>query len=153
MQPYKYIWIAGGQKEFITLPSNFQGRMTRGNDAMNLAGVPNLLGTWFEFNWQPDGIWGDISLIQGCDQGMLMFSTDGSGAWKGFTQDILANAPVGAWAQKPSGSWCLAPTEGPNADLITRDYELWAVGAENAYVDDAHGNPGEFYSWYLEKLR
>jgi len=41
---------------FITLPSNFQGRMTRGTDALNLNGSPNLLGTWFEFNWQSDGV-------------------------------------------------------------------------------------------------
>ncbi|KAN0104877.1 hypothetical protein V8E51_010622 [Hyaloscypha variabilis] len=140
--PYKYIWIAGGATEYITLPSNFAGRITRGTDAMNLAGVPNLLGTWFEFNWQPDGwIWGDISLIRGCDQGVLLWTTDGSGAWKGFTQDILANAPVGAWAEKPDGTWVLAPTEGPTADAITLDYELSAVGAEYAYLDDSHGSP------------
>lgn len=109
---------------------------------MNLAGVPQLLGTWFEFNWQPDGsIWGDISLIRGCDQGVLMWSTDGSGAWKGFTQDILANAPVGAWAEKPDGTWVLAPTVGPTADSITDSYELGAVGAEYAFIDNDHGSP------------
>jgi hypothetical protein len=111
-------------------------------DAMNLAGVPQLLGTWFKFNWRPDGsIWGDVSLIRGCDQGVLIWSTDGSGAWKGFTQDILANAPVGAWAEKPDGTWVLAPTEGPTADVITLNYELSAVGAQYAYIDDSHGSP------------
>lgn len=62
-------------------------------------------------------------------------------AWKGFTQDILANAPVGAWAEKPDGAWVLAPTEGPTADEITLNYELSAVGAEYAYIDDSHGSP------------
>ena len=140
--PYKYIWIAGGATEFISLYAGFQGRITRGTDAMNLAGVPQLLGTWFEFSWDGAGvIWGDVSLIRGCDGGVLMWSTDGSGAWKGFTQDILANAPVGAWAVKPDGTWVLAPTEGPTADIITLNYELSAVGAEYVFVDDSHGSP------------
>lgn len=121
--------------------------MTRGTDAMNLNGSPNLLGTWFEFNWHDGAAWGDISLIQGCDQGMLMWSMDGSGAWKGFTQDILANAPVGAWAQKPDGHWCLAPNEGPTADPITTQYELDVVGAGNAYINDAYGNPGMYFAF------
>jgi hypothetical protein len=114
---------------------------------MNLAHVPNLLGTWFEFNWSGGGIWGDISLIRGCDQGILMWSEDGSGAWKGFTQDILANAPVGAWAQKPDGNWCLAPTEDGNS--IVLNYELSAVGPEYAYIDDSHGSPSKIFSHFL----
>ena len=140
--PYKYIWIAGGATEFVSLYAGFQGRITRGTDAINLAGIPQLLGTWFEFSWDASGvIWGDVSLIRGCDGGVLMWSTDGSGAWKGFTQDILSNAPVGAWAEKPDGTWVLAPTEGPTADTITLNYELGAVGAEYAYIDDSHGSP------------
>jgi hypothetical protein len=42
---------------------------------------------------------------------------------------------------KPDGTWVLAPTEGPTADAITLDYELSAVGAEYAYLDDSHGSP------------
>jgi hypothetical protein len=37
--------------------------------------------------------------------------------------------------------WVLAPTEGPTADEITLNYELSAVGAEYAYIDDSHGSP------------
>ena len=70
-----------------------------------------------------------------------MWATDGTGAWKGFTQDILAKAPVGAWAVKPDGTWVLAPTVGPTADAITAAYELVAVGAQYAYIDNDHGNP------------
>lgn len=140
--PYKYIWIAGGSTEFVSLYAGFQGRVTRGTDAMNLAGSPQLLGTWFEISWDSNGaIWGDVSLIRGCDGGVLIWSTDGSGSWKGFTQDILANAPSGAWAQKSDGTWVLAPTEGDAAGLTTDAYELTAVGPEYAYIDDAHGNP------------
>ena len=68
-----------------------------------------------------------------------MWSTDGSGAWKGLTQDILANAPVGAWAQKPDGNWCLAPTEGATADQITLVI-LTFSGVNFPILEDAKSN-------------
>lgn len=153
--PYKYIWIPGGATKFVSLYSRFEGRITRGTDALNLAGVPQLLGTWFEFNWDAQGvIWGDVSLIRGCDGAVLMWSTDGSGAWKGFLQDVLAGAPGNAFASKPDGTRVLGPTEGPTANAAAKNYELSAVGAGNAYIDDSHGNPvinsqnGRFKVWF-----
>jgi hypothetical protein len=152
--PYKYIWIDAGQTQFVSLPDLFEGRITRGNDQINLAGRPQLLGTWFEFSFDRNGaIWGDVSLIRGTDEGVLMWSTDGSGAWKGFTHDVMSMAPSGAWAQKPSGTWVLAPTEGPMGNEATRNYLLGTVGPELVYCDDRHGNPvitsgnGRFGTW------
>ncbi|KUJ20155.1 uncharacterized protein LY89DRAFT_666975 [Mollisia scopiformis] len=142
--PFKYFWLAPGSTQFISLPAGFQGRVSRGTDAMNLAGQPQLLGTWLELSFDPynvNELWGDISLIRGCDGGMLMWALDGSGSWKGFTQDVLANAPVGAWAEKPDGTWVLAPGEGPTTDAETTQYLLGAVGADNAFLNDAYGDP------------
>lgn len=85
--PYKYIWIDAGATKFISLPASFQGRVTRGVDSTNLNGSPQNLATWLEVSYDSAGvIWGDVSLIRGCDGGSLLWSLDGSGAWKGFTQ-------------------------------------------------------------------
>ncbi len=133
---------------FITLPTDFQGRMTRGTDAMNMAGVPQTLGTWFEFNWEIStdftGAWADISLIRGCDVGMMTWCMDGTGNWKGFTYDIMANAPAVSFVAKPDGTKCLSPTEDGGIDDTTDAYELTAVGPTYAYIDDAHGSPVVF---------
>lgn len=64
--PYKYTEVAPDGVVFLSVPALFEGRLTRGNDAMNLAGVPNLLGSWFEFNVDKYNVmWGDVSLIKG----------------------------------------------------------------------------------------
>lgn len=72
-----------------------------------------------------------------------MWATDGSGAWKGFTQWILDGAPWGAYDTKPSGAVVLAATEDWNGSIntIPRNWEAQMVGAQYVYVDDAHGNP------------
>ncbi|KAG8168895.1 hypothetical protein KVR01_001644 [Diaporthe batatas] len=115
--PLKYLWIAPQHTVFVSLPADFQGRITRGTDEWNLGGVPRPLGTWLELavdnrSW----IWGDVSLIRGCDGPVLMWALDGSGAWKGFTQNIIDGAPSGiapsgAYDIKPSGRWVIAATE------------------------------------------
>lgn len=142
--PLKHFWINAGDTRFISLPAGFQGRVTRGTDAMNLDGQPHLLGTWLELSFDPSNpnlLWGDVSLIQDCDGGILMWSLDGSGSWKGFTKDVLADASAGAWAMKSDGTWVLGPGEGPTANPVTTQYLLNTVGADAVYVNDAHGNP------------
>lgn len=134
--PLKYLWIAPQHTVFVSLPADFQGRITRGTDEVwqaptphymshfltisiqwNLGGVPRPLGTWLELAVDNRSrIWGDVSLIRGCDGPALMWALDGSGAWKGFTQNIIDGAPSGitpsgAYDIKPSGRWVIAATE------------------------------------------
>ncbi|KAI7774438.1 hypothetical protein LA080_008777 [Diaporthe eres] len=147
--PLKYLWIAAQHTVFVSLPSDFQGRITRGTDEWNLGGVPRPLGTWLELavdnkSW----IWGDVSLIRGCDGAALMWALDGSGAWKGFTQNIVDGAPFGitpsgAYDIKPSGRWVIAATENwdGSTNMIPMAWDFQKVGPEYVYVDDAHGNP------------
>lgn len=64
--PYKYTEVPADGVVFLSVYAGFQGRLTRGNDAMNLAGVPQLLGSWFEFSLDASGVmWADVSLIKG----------------------------------------------------------------------------------------
>lgn len=110
----------------------------------NLGDIARPLGTWFEFAIDNNSwIWGDISLIRGCDGPVLMWSLDTSGSWKGFAQDILDGAPPGAYGMKPSGQWVLEATKAWNGTInpIPRDWELQTVGAGFAYIDDDHGAP------------
>ncbi|KAH8886943.1 hypothetical protein GQ53DRAFT_784577 [Thozetella sp. PMI_491] len=142
--PYKYIWINAGDTQFVSLPDHFEGRITRGLDSYMLNGKPQLLATWFEISYDQNGwAWGDVSLIRGCDGGSLIWSTDGSGAWKGFTQWILDGAPTGAYDMKNDGVWVLKYTENNDGSIntIPRDWEMQKVGAQYVYVDDAHGSP------------
>ncbi|ROV95699.1 hypothetical protein VMCG_07606 [Cytospora schulzeri] len=142
--PYKYVWVSAGGTVFVSLPAMFEGRITRGTDEWNLGGVPRPLGTWLEFALDNNSwIWGDVSLIRGCDGGVLLWSLDSSGSWKGFTEDIFEGAPIEAYDVKPSGQWVIAATENwdgtTNWSSMIWDYKK--VGPEVVYVDDAHGNP------------
>ncbi|OIW30565.1 hypothetical protein CONLIGDRAFT_630537 [Coniochaeta ligniaria NRRL 30616] len=142
--PYKYIWINAGETEFVSLPADFEGRITRGVDSSMLSGSPQLLASWFELSYDGAGVgWADVSLIRGCDGGILTWSLDNSGAWKGFTQWILDGAPTGAYDMKNDGQWVLKYTENNDGSIntIPRDWEIQQVGAEYVYVDDNHGSP------------
>lgn len=142
--PYKYVWINAGATEYVSLPAGFQGRMTRGQDAYNLGGTPQLLATWFEITIdQYNVMWADVSLIRGCDGAALIWSLDNSGGWKGFTQWILDGAPEGAYDMKTDGQWVLKYTENGDGSIntIPRDWEVAEVGADYVYVDDAHVGP------------
>jgi hypothetical protein len=142
--PWKYIWVAPNQTQFVSFPAGFAGRVQRGVDQYMLNGQPDTLGSWLEIGWDQNGvIWGDVSLIRGCDGGILMWSLDNSGAWKGFTQWILDGAPQGAYDMKTDGQWVIMATEALNKAIntIPRDWDLQEVGAEYAYVDDSHGSP------------
>ncbi|KAK4061652.1 uncharacterized protein Triagg1_10194 [Trichoderma aggressivum f. europaeum] len=142
--PYKYIWVAAGATQFVSFPDGWEGRIQRGVDATMLNGQAHWLGTWFEFSWDANGWgWSDVSLIRGCDGPVLVSSQDGSGAWKGFTQDILSNAPSNALDTKDDGQRVLAATEfiGGAINTPPRDWELQQVGSQYVYVDDSHGSP------------
>ncbi|KAK6075049.1 hypothetical protein SCUP234_07520 [Seiridium cupressi] len=142
--PYKYVWVKAGDTQFVSLPADFQGRVTRGVDAYNLNGSPQMLASWFEISFDSNGWgWADLSLIRGCDGSVLLWSTDGSGGWKGFTQWILDGAPTGAYDMKNDGQWVLKYTENTDGSIntIPRDWFIAQVGADYAYVDDSHGSP------------
>ncbi|KAL7910521.1 hypothetical protein GGI35DRAFT_493090 [Trichoderma velutinum] len=140
--PYKYIWIAAGATKFLSFPDGWEGRIQRGIDSFMLNGQAHWLGTWYEFSWDAQGWgWSDVSLIRGCDGPVLINAQDGSGGWKGFTKDILSNAPSNAFDTKDDGQRVLAATEfiGGAINTPPRDWELQQVGAELVYVDDDHG--------------
>lgn len=140
--PWKYIWIAGKTTQFVSIPFGWEGRVQRGVDSSMLNGQPQLLGSWLEISWDQNNVaWADVSLIRGCDGGILVWSPDGS--WKGFTQWILDGAPTGAYDMKTNGQWVIKATEGPNGEVYTipRDWLIQKVGIDYVYVDDYHGNP------------
>ncbi|KAK3385278.1 hypothetical protein B0H63DRAFT_394959 [Podospora didyma] len=142
--PYKHIWIDAGETRFISFPDRWEGRIVRGDDETNLAGEPQTLATWVEFSLDAQGwIWGDVSLIRGCDGAVRLWATDGSKVERGFAKNILVGAPRSAYARKPNGACVLKHTENSDGSINTavRDWELKHVGAAHAYVDDAHGNP------------
>ncbi|KAM7202972.1 hypothetical protein V8F20_004219 [Naviculisporaceae sp. PSN 640] len=141
--PYKYIWIEAGQTRFVSLPRKFEGRIVRGEDYL-LNGQTQRLATWFEFAFDDANVvWGDVSLIRGTDGAVLMWSEDGSGAWKGWDWWILDGAPGDSYAQKPNGQWVLKWTVNNDKSINrdVRDYLMRTVGADRVYVDDDHGNP------------
>lgn len=142
--PWKYIWVDAGATQFVSLPDGFEGRVQRGDDATMLAGAPRTLGTWFEVSLDGAGVgWGDTSLIRGCDGAALLWSLDGGGAWKGFTQSVLEGAPAGSYDMKSNGQWVIKATENGDGSVnaTPRDWLLAQIGTELAYVDDYHGNP------------
>ncbi|KAK9778911.1 hypothetical protein SCAR479_04147 [Seiridium cardinale] len=142
--PYKYIWVDAGETKFVSLPSAFQGRITRGTDEYNLAGSAQWLGTWFEIGLDSDGTgYADVSLIRGCDGAVSISSLDGTGVSIGFTQWILDGAPSGAYATKSDGQTVLAASENLDGSIntVVRDWYISEVGITNAYVDDYHGDP------------
>ncbi|KAH8908293.1 hypothetical protein BR93DRAFT_950223 [Coniochaeta sp. PMI_546] len=142
--PYKYVWINKGETQFVSLPDGFEGRIVRGVDSSMLNGQPQLLASWFEISYDGAGVgWADVSLIRGCDGGVLTWSLDNSGAWKGFTQWILDGAPTGAYDMKNDGQWVLKYTENGDGSIntIPRDWEIQKVGVNYVYVDDSHGSP------------
>jgi hypothetical protein len=142
--PWKYIWIAANTTQFVSFPDGFAGRIQRGVDQYMLNGQSQWLGSWFEVSWDGNGVgWSDVSLIRGCDGGVLVWSLDNSGAWKGFTQWILDGAPSAAYDEKSDGQWVLAATEfiGGAINTPPRDWELQQVGSQYVYVDDSHGSP------------
>ncbi|KAH8649237.1 hypothetical protein BX600DRAFT_442499 [Xylariales sp. PMI_506] len=143
--PYKYTVVEPGTFAFFDLPSDFQGRITRGSDAYNLQGEAQLLGTWIEFSWDANNwVWADISVIRGNDGGAVVLSTDGSNVYRGFTSDVVATAPSDVLAQKSDGQWVINYTE----DFYTADinplpdsYELSVLDPAAVYIDDSHGSP------------
>jgi hypothetical protein len=105
-------------------------------DYTNLDGQKHLLGTWAEVNWFNGTSWGDISLLEGNDGPALIQSLDGINKMKGFDVDLLSNAPAGAWAQKTSGTWCLDMIVGPDANNVTKGWELLHADPRNVYLEN-----------------
>ncbi|KAI0005807.1 hypothetical protein F4779DRAFT_597255 [Xylariaceae sp. FL0662B] len=134
--PYKYIIIPPWQSAFVAVCPTFRGRVVRG-DYSNLNGKKHLLGTWAEMNWHADGsAWGDISILQGNDGAAIIQSLDGSQDIRGFTLDLLFRAPINAWAQKPSGSWCLDKIIGADANNVAKNWETQFLDPRNVYLVD-----------------
>jgi hypothetical protein len=144
MQPQIPPWSTA----FVTLCPTFEGRIVRG-DYINLNGQKHLLGTWAEVNWYNGTSWGDISLLEGNDGAVWIQSLDGINKMKGFSADLLTNAPAGAWAQKASGTWCLDKIVGIGSNAITKAWESlyldpWNVYLENDIDPVINSNNGRF---------
>ncbi|KAI1085439.1 hypothetical protein F5B20DRAFT_3447 [Whalleya microplaca] len=142
--PAKYIRIRSGETRFVSLPSDFQGRITRGTEKWNLMGLARPLATWVEITVDPQGtIWGDVSLIKGCDGAATLESLDGSNLKVGFDNWVLDGAPDAAYSVKPSGTRVIAGTENTLVNILSapRDWLAQKIGYEKVYIDDYHGNP------------
>ncbi|KAI0385663.1 hypothetical protein F5Y04DRAFT_276186 [Hypomontagnella monticulosa] len=136
--PYKYLTIAPWSNAFVAVCATFRGRIVRG-DPTNLDGQKHVLGTWAEINWHANGsgcAWGDISLLQGNDGAATIQSLDGLSRMRGFTLDLLSDAPDGAWARKATGSWCLDKITGADANNVTREWESRFLDPWNVYLED-----------------
>ncbi|KAL7628500.1 hypothetical protein AAE478_000015 [Parahypoxylon ruwenzoriense] len=136
--PYKYTTIPSWSCAFIAVCSTFRGRIVRGN-MMNLDGQKHLLGTWAEVNWHANvtgSAWGDISILQGNDGAAVIQSLDEASRVKGFTSDLLFNAPAKAWAQKATGSWCLDKIVGRDANNATREWVEQFLDPRNVYIQN-----------------
>lgn len=127
-------------------------------DVTNFNGKKHLLGTWAELNWHANGTgstWGDVSLLQGNDGAVVIQSLDGNPRIKGFTDDLLSNAPADALAQKATGSWCLDKIIGPDANNITREWEgrflsPWVVYLEDDIDPVINSDNGRFQVTFYE---
>lgn len=124
---------------------------------MNLDRQKHLLGTWAEINWHANGTgtWGDISVLRGNDGAATIQSLDGLGRSKGFTLDLLSDAPDGARAQKATGSWCLDKIIGQDANNATRDWETKFLDPWSVYLEDdidpvINSNNGRFQVIFYE---
>ncbi|KAH8651055.1 hypothetical protein BX600DRAFT_553974 [Xylariales sp. PMI_506] len=140
---YQYTLVPPGYFVYYALPSLFAGRITRGTNEYDLYGQADP-ATWFEFSLDENNwIWGDISLIRGCDGPAVLYATDGSGSWKGWNSDIISDAPAGATTYKADGSLVIQATEGENAviNTIPDEWDLAQVGPDYVYCDDSHGAP------------
>ncbi|KAK4186313.1 hypothetical protein QBC35DRAFT_554401 [Podospora australis] len=128
--PWKYTELEPGNEIFISVCSTFAGHVVRGNPTENLDGkVRHNLGTVVELAWerQANGTnrsWGYISLLEGCDGGAVLTSTDGSGVTTGFSKNILVGAPFKALSNKTDGSVVLDRTVEPGANVAALKYEL-----------------------------
>ncbi|KAK8091469.1 hypothetical protein PG997_001830 [Apiospora hydei] len=117
--------------------SNFEGRIVRG-DVSNFDGRKHLLGTWAELSWSTNGTaWGDVSLLEGNDGPVLVQALDAANKYKGFSIDVLSNAPAGAWAQKlGTGSWCLDKITSEGGNSVTRAWETQFLDPNSVYLED-----------------
>ncbi|KAI1375330.1 hypothetical protein F4677DRAFT_134798 [Hypoxylon crocopeplum] len=147
--PLKFVTINAGQTQFVSLPAQFQGRVVRGTEAVNLDGKAHWLGTWLEIGLDvapaPTGKgWADVSLIRGCDGAVSIAALDGTGAATGFSDArILDDAPAAVLQAKDSGAKVVQATEGLLSVVVAsaRDYLAGRLGYGKAYIDDYHGNP------------
>ena len=91
-QPYKSVTLGSGKSAAISLPSNFDGHVQRGN---------LLPATWVELNMVPGAADADVSLEIGCDGAATVqasaISSGGKGPIFGFSKDIISKAPADAF--------------------------------------------------------
>ncbi|KAF2277763.1 uncharacterized protein EI97DRAFT_500015 [Westerdykella ornata] len=137
-KPLKSVKLRPGQKQFVSLPATFKGRLQRGTQ---------LPCTWVEFQLDASDdhrAHGDISLQQGCDGAATIASTDGTNVINGFTHDVVSKAPDAACRRKPNGERAIDTTVGnwnggPNKAAI--DYLNKVVGQRKAYILGGTGVP------------
>ncbi|KAI4089488.1 MAG: hypothetical protein LQ339_008549 [Xanthoria mediterranea] len=135
-KPDPIITVAGNDSLFVPLTESFKGRVQRGT---------LLPATWAEFQIAADddgAAHGDISLQQGCDGAATVASTDGSGRFNGFQNDIVSGAPEAAVRYKADGTRALDTTVGnwnggPNLAAIAWENEQ--VGQRRAYIVGGSG--------------
>ncbi|KAK8075955.1 hypothetical protein PG994_003227 [Apiospora phragmitis] len=117
-----YLWTVIGGAVFVVPCPTFEGRLVRG-DVTDFDGQKHMLGTWTELAWNVNGTaWGDVSLLEGNDGPVIMQALDGTegGKYKGFSIDVLSNAPAGA--------------EGGNS--VAKAWETQLLDPNSVYLED-----------------
>ncbi|ROT37078.1 hypothetical protein SODALDRAFT_351446 [Sodiomyces alkalinus F11] len=120
---YKSVKIRSGETVFVSLCDGFEGRIQRGTET-NWERSIQKLGTWAEFSFDEAGrdIWGNISVLEGCDGGVEIATTDGSNVRKGFREYILDGAPSNAMTRKRNGSPVIDKLVGHDANRAADEY-------------------------------
>ncbi|KAI0509202.1 hypothetical protein F5B22DRAFT_649250 [Xylaria bambusicola] len=118
--PWKYNSIPAGKTRVVEVPTGFEGRITRGNNKLNVAGVPRLLAAVMRSTGA------HLQRRTGFYQWVL------DGARRRLTRE--------RWTVRRSSTPLRAsmPPFGPSHATGT---DLKKVGAKHAYVDDVgHGS-------------
>lgn len=127
--------LAPGQSKFVSLPSDFKGRVqkTDGDASENTWATAS---TWAEFQLSAsnDGAaHGDISYQTGFDGAATIASTDGSNQVGGTTEDLLADAPSNILAKSATGGNAIAS----NSNAAATAYLQSKVDESKAYTGTA----------------
>ncbi|KAI5928369.1 hypothetical protein F4810DRAFT_705311 [Camillea tinctor] len=142
--PWKYLTISRGTRAFMQVCPTFQGRVVRGTSRALLDGAAHTLGTWVEFSLSGGTAWGDISFLEGCDGGVRLATTDGSGLARGCSApELLSGAPADALVRNAAGNLVLAAVvDAPAGDRpANRAAHAWLnerCDTDQVYVQDGN---------------
>ncbi|KAI1312712.1 hypothetical protein F5Y03DRAFT_196417 [Xylaria venustula] len=86
-------------------------------------------------------MWGDISLLEGCDGAGSVASTDGSNVVRKCYEDLLTGAPSSALTGKETGTMVLAKLVGDSPNEVARDWELSKCSSGEVWINGTESGP------------